>query len=149
METKELTFEEIAELPKGTILHDEFDEGIRFIIMRGPAAICAYIGIAKDHPAAGHSYDDVPISCHGGLTFAGEGDGKWRSKDYFWYGWDYGHSGDFAFYYLKDDNPPSYAKTGKKWTVKEVKDDSWSAINDFKKIVRICEKASRRPMVKP
>lgn len=44
----EKTFEEIAKLESGTILHDEFDEGIRFIINRGPAAICAYKEVKDD-----------------------------------------------------------------------------------------------------
>jgi len=64
-----LTAKEVKNV--GTIVHDVFDEGLRFIIMRGPLHWCGYIGIPKDHPLAGFSYDDISlISAHGGLTFA-------------------------------------------------------------------------------
>ena len=44
---EEYTWEELKELKSGAILHDEFDEGIRFIVMRGPSHLCAYIGIPE------------------------------------------------------------------------------------------------------
>ena len=139
--SKELTWEEIIEKPVGEILHDEFNEGVRFIIMRGPSSLCAYVGVPTSHPLANKSYDNLPIDCHGGLTYSGEGgSGKYRPEGFFWYGWDYGHCDDYAFYY--DDQRhslPELIKNGKKWLVKDVIEDSWSAIYDFKKLIKLTE----------
>ena len=55
----------------GRIVFDKFEDGIRFIVMRGPASWCAYVGIPNDHPLAGFDYDSLAdINAHGGLTFA-------------------------------------------------------------------------------
>lgn len=132
-----LTWEEIKATPVGTILYDEFDEGIRFIIMRGTACLCAYIGIPLDHPLANKSYDDLPVSAHGGLTFANKGDGEIRPKEFFWYGWDYGHSGDYCFY--GDDMPTFRNLDEKKWLIEDVIKDSWGTKYDFKKLMKLAE----------
>lgn len=44
-----------------------------------------YIELPQNHPYYGRDYNDVPINCHGGLTYSGplNGDGK------YWIGWDY------------------------------------------------------------
>ena len=133
---KEKTFKELAKDEPGTIYHDEMDEGIRFIVMRGPASLCAYAGIPLNHPLAGMEYDDLPIDAHGGLTFSEKGGGKWP-KNYWWYGWDYAHLGDRAFYDLDRVNP--FDRDEKEWTVKEVVDDSWSALYDIKKLMKLTE----------
>lgn len=54
---------------------------------------CGYVSLPKNNPYFGKNYDDIPISCHGGLTYArstlagisGEG---------WWIGFDCGHAGD-------------------------------------------------------
>ena len=133
---EDLTWEELRLKPSGTILHDEFDEGIRFIVMRGPIALCGYAGIPIDHPLAGQSYEDLSIDAHGGLTFSRNGRGKWP-EGYYWYGWDYGHSGDYCFYF---DETPIGDEKGKKWLVKDVIDDSWHALYEFKELMKLTEK---------
>ena len=136
---KEHTWEELKALEVGTIVHDEIGEGLRFIIMRGPASLCAYIGMTKDHPLAGWSYDDIPISAHGGLTFAGKGD-DFRPKDMYWYGWDYTHSGDYNFY--------DYNTKGKKWLVKDVIDDcKRGTLYEAKKLMRLVEHIYNKALV--
>jgi len=127
----------------GRVVYDKFDEGLRFIVMRGPASWCAYVGVPKDHPLAGFSYDDLPsVEAHGGLTFASEGNskGSWP-QGYYWYGWDYAHAGDVSVYdhdiKIRVSGPnPDY----KDWTVAEVVKDSWDALYDFKKLVKFAEK---------
>ena len=50
-----------------------------------------YVGIPKTHKLNNHSnYRDIPIKCHGGLTFAG----KRSFTDKWCFGWDYLHLGD-------------------------------------------------------
>lgn len=135
---KEKSYEAIAKDEIGTIYHDEFDEGVRFIVMKGPASLCAYAGIPIKHPLAGHEYDDLPVEAHGGLTFSSKGDGEKWPKGYWWYGWDYAHVGDFSFYSL--EYPLRTELNEKRWTVKEVIDDSWDTLYDFKKLIRLSEK---------
>lgn len=50
-----------------------------------------YIRIPKAHKYYGKGYDDIPIECHGGLTFAGdlESDGDW------YIGFDTAHYQDY------------------------------------------------------
>jgi hypothetical protein len=134
-----LTWEEIRAKPVGTILYDELDEGLRFIVMRGPGHLCAYIGIPLDHPLANKSYDDLPVEAHGGLTFAKKGDG-FRPKELFWYGWDYGHYGDYAFYYDEEPLKGRFDHSDeKKWLVEDVIEDSWRTKYDFKKLLKFAE----------
>ena len=113
---------------------------IRFIVMRGSCSLWAYVGIPNEHPLAGHSYKDLPIRAHGGLTFGSKGDGekgKYRPRGFFWYGWDYSHSGDYAFFYDKD---PVFESIGdRRWLAEDVIEDSWGAIYDFKKLMRLTE----------
>lgn len=140
------TWKEIVSHKEGRIYKDWTDQGIRCIIMRGPSSLCAYAGVLSDHPLANMKYDDVPIYCHGGLTFDGPGGDGLRPEGYFWYGWDYGHSGDYSFYY--DDPRMSrvfsnslYRKEEIKWTVKEVEQDVQNAILEFKALKIITETA--------
>lgn len=146
-----------------TIMADWFDEGVRIIIMRGPAALCAYVGIPKDHPLAGFDYNDLPsIDAHGGLTFSSEGGGKYAKghklagkktpwpSGYWWYGWDYAHLGDKTDF----DYPPKLKKALAKitakyndvhkddhnWTIGEIKKEAWSVVYDLKKLMKLAEK---------
>ncbi len=134
-----MNYEDVRQKAVGEILHDEVDEGLRFIIMRGPVSLCAYIGVPLDHPLAGHSYEDLPVRAHGGLTFASKANDRWP-EGYFWYGWDYAHSGDYCFFV---DEPPIAGmfdhSADHKWTVEEVKEDSWSALYDFKRLMKLSE----------
>ena len=136
----EYTWEQVVEAKVGCIFVDRFDEGLRFLIMRGPFHLCAYIGIPMDHPLAKRNYDDLPIDCHGGLTFAGEGRkrGEWPAG-FYWYGWDYGHCDD---YMISDHHSVDYARFNEsrtKWGVKEVDDNSWHALYQFKRLMRLVE----------
>lgn len=132
-----MNWEELRQQSSGTILHDEFNEGVRFIVMRGPASLCAYVGIPIDHPLANQGYDDLPIVAHGGLTFASKGRDAWP-EGFYWYGWDYAHAGDCAFY---DDEFRVAGKVNldKKWLVKDVIDNSWETLYEFKKLLHLTE----------
>ena len=147
---KEKSFEAIAKDEVGTIYHDEFDEGVRFIVLRGPGSLCAYAGIPIKHPLAGKDYDDLPVEAHGGLTFSqkGKGGDEHWPKGYWWYGWDYAHSGDFSLHSLKDPSGNVGIKE-KKWTVKDVVEDSWDTLYDFKKLIKLAEKIYNKSQETP
>ena len=129
------------------VVFDEFDEGIRFVIMSLYSHFTAYVGIPSDHPLAGFDYDDVPLSAHYGLTYSDYG-GKHLPKGYYWYGWDYTHAGDYHYPGEKmiKENPDLFKKGAdeKDWTLGEVKKDSWETIYEFKKLVKIAEKIDNK-----
>jgi hypothetical protein len=118
----------------GTIYYDHVIKGIRCTIRRGPASLCAYIGIPLDHPLANRHYDNLPLNVHGGLTFAGTGISdptlyhrgpsgvmirtKFKQSGWYYYGWDYAHVGDSPLYITTYFHTLKY---GKKWTVRRVK----------------------------
>lgn len=129
---------EIRKISVGTIFRDWFEDGVRVLVMRGPYHPCVYFGIPLDHPLANKHYDDLPVDCHGGLTFSGKGDGKYWPKEYFWYGYDYGHCDDYTFSDYRD-------VLGKMWSIKEIVSDSWCALNDFKKLMRLAENIAVKP----
>lgn len=133
------TFDECKAAAVGTIFIDQFDEGLRLIVLRGPCSLCAYVGIPAEHPLAGHSYDDLPVQVHGGLTYARAAteSNSFLPEGMFWYGWDYGHSGDFSFYDKAGDS-------GKHWTPAEVVSDSWSGLYDFRHLLKLSEAISSR-----
>lgn len=137
------TWDELRAVEAGTILLDKFNDGVRFIIMRGPASLCAYVGVPSDHPLAGFDYDDLCIDCHGGLTFAASGDteNSWP-PGFYWYGWDYSHAGDRSFY--SDDLNLHPIGDERRWLVEDVEKGSWSAIYDFRRQMKLAEKIAAK-----
>lgn len=129
-------WQQVAVAAMGHIFYDEFHDGIRVLVVRGPCALCAYLGIAKDHPLAGFSYDDIPLSVHGGLTYSGDGV-KGAPEGHYWFGWDYAHSGDACQY---RDGVPDHHKDSHHWTVKEVITEAKDAVWDFRKVVLLAER---------
>lgn len=128
----------------GYIAADFYEKGVRVLIMRGPAAWCAYVGVPIDHPLTDFGYDDIPLNCHGGLTFAGKGkkDSGWP-EGWFWFGWDYGHVGDrFGF-----ADPKARALISsfdhsdeKMWTAEAVKQEAQMVAWDFAKLKKLAER---------
>lgn len=132
--TELLTWEQLAGIPEATVLVDEWEDGLRFIILRGPSHLCSYIGIPQNHPLAGFDTDDISINAHGGITFSAGGYGS-LPKENWWYGWDYGHSGDCAFYDKPYEGPDK-----KRWLVTDVIKDSADAKWEMKKLMALAEK---------
>ena len=137
------TFEE-AKKDEHTIYVDEFIDGIRLVIIRGPVCLCAYYGLPVEHPLAGVNYDELPVNVHGGFTFGGEFNRPYHHsqkcmvlKGYYWYGWDYGHYGDQSFWGEENEEE-------KKWDVESVYNDAVDCLCGFLKLVRIVEKVSRK-----
>lgn len=58
---------------------------------------CGYIRVPPDHPWYGKEYEDVPASCHGGLTFAEQEPCTHDDGQGWWFGFDFHHGGDAAF----------------------------------------------------
>jgi hypothetical protein len=136
-------FEECAADPQSKIYFDYFEDGVRVLILRGPASINCYLGIPSSHPLAGFGYDDLPVECHGGLTFGKEGNDDPFPKGFYWYGYDYGHADDMSFYELKYPEIKQLREEHP-WTPEEVKKDTWSAIYTFKKLMKLAEEIAAK-----
>src|SRR6185312_12086640 len=126
----EVTWEQISNAKGGHLFLDRFEDGIRFVILKGGSSLCAYAGLPIEHPLSGFNYDDIPVRAHGGLTFCGS-DNKHLPTGFYFYGWDYAHSGDYCDYY---DRPPLSEifshDEDKKWLVEDVIKDSWETLWD-------------------
>lgn len=122
---------------------DRWQDGLRFVVLDGPMSLCAYVGIPATHPLAGHGYDNLPVDAHGGLTYAGGLPNELARDDgLYWYGWDYGHAGDFLRMPDGVRNLPGIH--GKEWTPELVDKDSWSALYDMKRLMSLAEEIARR-----
>lgn len=134
-------WEAVVKADAGHIFYDAIKEGVRVIVMRGPAALCAYLGVPKDHPLAGFDYNDLPMQVHGGLTFGSAPEEGWP-QGWFWYGWDYAHAGDWSTYDDERRDPPPWKSDAKKWTVPEVVAEAKDACWDFRKLMKLAEKCA-------
>jgi hypothetical protein len=127
-------YDEYLELTPGTVMKDETVDGVRYIIMRGPCSLCCYLGIPSTNKLAGIDYSDydqdIPFSCHGGITFSREGDGQFWPKGYWWVGWDYAHSGDQSFFDYRDQR--YYNPNDMPWIVEWVEREVLEVIPEFK-----------------
>lgn len=96
---------------------------------------CGYVGIKKGGEYYKKNFDDIPVNCHGGLTYAASRLHHQNDKDIWWIGFDCAHYGDGNDFekgkeYFKNDESvlkqieimsafPSYKK-GKIWKKEEV-----------------------------
>lgn len=124
----EKSFEECRVDPVGTVYADWQEGPFRCMVMRGPVALCAYVGVQAGNPLYGKDYNEIDIDCHGGLTFSCEGDGEYRMEKYWWLGWDYAHSNDACFYHYRSRDHEH------QWTPDEVVAEFPAVIEQFKEL---------------
>ena len=57
---------------------------------------CGYVGLPEGHKYYGEDYDEIPLDCHGGLTFSRESDTYpvKSEKPLWWIGFDCAHYND-------------------------------------------------------
>ena len=83
------------------------NNGIEFkcYIRRVPRSghLCGYVHLTPDNDYYGYEYDDIPVNCHGGLTYASEHDNEWVI------GFDCAHLGDLQPFYTDHE---LYGNTG-------------------------------------
>jgi len=120
-----------------------FDEtaGVRRLIKNVCGSyFCQYIGIPKGHSLYEINYDEIPINCHGGLTFSDNWNNINESfpKNYWWIGWDYSHIGDYCY----TKNSSFKMKDTHDWTLEEVVDNGSFPAYDFGKLMRLIEKVN-------
>lgn len=92
----------------------------------------AYLRIPKGMPLHGIDYTEADelIKVHCGFTYSRDGLCGVENNDESWFlGWDYGHCGDFAGYYLRDNSFRNYHK----WTTEEIISECVSACEELVK----------------
>lgn len=112
------------------VLLDEKVGKYRILILNCGYHPCGYVGVPLNHLLAGIDYDNLDIEVHGGLTFSAKGDGNIWPENYWWFGWDYAHAGDYAGYEPLLQNQLG----GKKWTTEEIYQEALSVIEQLENI---------------
>ena len=94
-------------------------QGYNYYVLSMGILPCAYVEIPKDSKYFNVDYDNIPIYCHGGLTYS---EGFLHTvatidEERYFIGWDYGHYGDYMGFYNTRNN---LLNLGKKWTTIEI-----------------------------
>ena len=113
------------------------DEGIynnyHYVIVSFGSHPCAYVELPKKHKWYGLHEDNIPISCHGGLTYSSTQGiicplNNPNHRDGYWIGWDYAHYGDYVY---NNFNDFGFALGEKYWTTEEIFEDVKEVINQL------------------
>ena len=68
-----------------------------YVVNQGGWHPCAYVVLHKGHVFNGVPYDDIPVECHGGLTYGQPRlEGVKLEDGEYVIGWDYAHYGDYT-----------------------------------------------------
>lgn len=112
---------------KGNIEQVEIlDEGIyhnyHYAIVSLGSHPCAYIEIPKGHRYYDKVYDEIPLNCHGGLTYANDTGilNGYNHRSGYWIGWDYAHYMDYCYYEFISDLFKEEDSDLKRWTTEEI-----------------------------
>jgi hypothetical protein len=126
---EDITWDDVVAMPgKFVVATGHYNEGICWMIRRGGASLCGYVGVR-----AGARTDDLlqldepDVDVHGGFNFGpteGE-DEDGFPKGWVWWGWDYGHYGDrFAVpARLTESGRTLFTAEGTAWTPAMVRDE--------------------------
>ena len=121
---------------EGIVIAQGFYNGLNYYVKNiNGMHPTAYVEIPQGHKAYEmdfENYDEEPlINVHGGVTFqnlcllAVDDNGERGHK---FVGWDYGHAGDFAGYYIGSD---PFFEQYKRWTTEEIVVDCKDAIDQI------------------
>lgn len=103
---------------KREVLATGYYFGLLYYVLSLGTHPTAYVKIPKDNwLCTVKNYDDIPIECHGGITFRADhlliADNQEIEGEFI--GWDYAHCTDYAPYYDE-----VLSKDTHKWTTKEI-----------------------------
>ena len=128
---------EVQKPREGVVIAQGFYNGLNYYVKningRHPTA---YVEIPQGHKAFGKDFCnyELPqlIEVHGGVTYQDktlltvDDEGERGHK---FVGWDYGHAGDFAGYYIGTGGV--LETSGKRWTTDEIVEECKSAIDQI------------------
>ena len=109
---------------------------LRLAICRGPACFLAYIGVPRGHRIAGESSLDFP--CRWGVTFSGYST-PLLPANFYWWGWDYGHAGDFMEFSEIPENLLPMNSTAQRISLEEVRTDAFAIFEKFKEALVLAQ----------
>lgn len=123
---KEMIYKNYKEVD---ILDEGVYKGFHYIIVSYGTHPCAYIELTKENKYYGKDYNDIPVKCHGGLTYSSErgiifSKNNENHRNGFWIGWDYAHLDDYMTWI-------GGCFGTKKWTTKEILKDVKGVIHQL------------------
>ena len=109
---------------KREILAEGQYEGYDILVLSLGTHPCCYIRLDESNKFYGKNYDDIPLMCHGGLTFSENIESDNIFKKGYWIGWDYAHC----------DDKYGTVYDGIEYTVDELVSDIKEAVKNLKTI---------------
>lgn len=94
------------------ILDNGLYKGYKYVIVSFGTHLCTYVKLSQEHKYYGVKYDDIPITCHGGLTYSESYLAVIYDASGWWIGWDYAHGCDYV--------GCNHKVKRKKWTTIEI-----------------------------
>lgn len=104
--------------------------GYEYAIVSFGTHPCAYVKLPENHTCYGKDYDEIPVICHGGLTYAESRLRALPESSGWWIGWDYAHAGDYCSFIAWSDE----FRSDKKWTVSEMFEEVKEVIRQLQTI---------------
>ena len=110
-------------------------KGYEFLVISLGRHPCGYVCLTEENKYFGKFYDEIPIECHGGLTYSEpkisflEWSDKYKCmvrtsiEDKWIIGWDYAHYGDYTV----------FDRYGDKHTTQEITEECKSVINQLRR----------------
>ena len=98
---KEMIYQQ-TRLKEPEILASGEYKGYNYYVLSQGTHPCGYVEIPKNSKYFNVDYDNIPVECHGGLTYGRGflvGEATIDDNRYF-IGWDYAHYGDYAGYWI-------------------------------------------------
>lgn len=122
----------VPALSELTVLYEGIYKDYTYFVISYGTHPCCYVALDSTHPYYEVFYDNIPVSCHGGLTFSEHGLIDCKNKntlipeDYWVIGWDYHHVGDFSGFNFGKNG---YLGHSKKWTTEELIEECKNVID--------------------
>ena len=117
------------------VIKDGHYYGVRYVIVAGGWHPCAYVQCDEEFLDKHRgNYDDLDcITVHGGVTWTGAVNKIYALQDYegVWFGWDYGHAGDWSGVYTETKN---IMFGGTKHSLEEIEEACRSAIDQYVRV---------------
>lgn len=110
--------------PSG-LLYEGEHRGYKYYVVSISSHMCGYVAIPKGHRLFRKEYDEIDVTCHGGLTYSSIGLPGFNEHDWV-IGWDYSHSDDLYY-------GASFTMPGRAWTTDEVISECISVIDQISK----------------
>lgn len=90
----EMVYTDLVSKENVKVLADGTYLGFKVCILSYGTHPCCYFKLNEGDKFIGEDMDNIPLNCHGGLTFARKTEKDSPMGEGYWLGWDYAHYGD-------------------------------------------------------